>query len=135
MSQVLVDTNIWSTFFRRNKQEDQKLRSNLEMLMQENRISMIGPVRQEILTGIKDYSKFLLLKEYLQAFEDEPITTEAYEYGAQIANECTKNGIAISSVDAIIVSMIVMHRFEIYTNDQDFMRYKGIVKFTQYQER
>jgi len=135
MSQVLVDTNIWSTFFRRNKPEDQKLRSNLEMLMQENRISMIGPVRQEILTGIKDYNKFLLLKEYLQAFEDEPITTDAYEYGAKIANDCMKNGIAISSVDAIIVSMIAMHGFEIYTNDQDFMRYKTIVQFIQYQER
>lgn len=135
MSQVLVDTNIWSTFFRRNKPEDQKLRSNLEMLMQENRISMIGPIRQEILTGIKDPSKFLLLKEYLQAFDDEPITTEAFEYGAQFANECMKNGIAISSVDALIVSMIVLHGFEIYTNDQDFMRYRTIVQFTQYQER
>lgn len=135
MSQVLVDTNIWSTFFRRNKSEDQKLRSNLEMLMQENRISMIGPVRQEILTGIKDYSKFLLLKEYLQAFEDEPVTTEAFEYGAKIANECMKSGIAISSVDAIIVSMIILHGFEIYTNDHDFTRYKNIVHFVKYQER
>ncbi|MBK8801168.1 MAG: PIN domain-containing protein [Fibrobacteres bacterium] len=135
MSQVLVDTNIWSTFFRRNKPEDQKLRSNLEMLMQENRISMIGPVRQEILTGIRDYSKFLLLKEYLQAFDDEPITTEAFEYAAKVANECMKNGIAISSGDAIIVSMIALHGFEIYTNDQDFARYKKIVQFIQYQER
>lgn len=135
MSQVLIDTNIWSTFFRRNKAEDQKLRANLEMLMQENRISMIGPIRQEILTGIKDHSKYLILKEYLQAFEDETITTEAYEYAAKIANDCMKNGIAISSIDAIIVAVIALHGFEIYTNDHDFIRYRTIVQFTQYQER
>jgi len=135
MSQVLIDTNIWSTFFRRNKPEDQQLRANLEMLMQENRISMIGPIRQEILTGIKDYNKYLILKEYLQAFEDEPVTTESYEYAAKIANECMKNGIAISSIDAIIVAVIVLHGFEIYTNDQDFIRYKTIIQFIKYQER
>ncbi|MEN9309205.1 MAG: hypothetical protein RL173_3137, partial [Fibrobacterota bacterium] len=119
MSQVLIDTNIWSTFFRRNKPEDQKLRANIEMLMQENRISMIGPIRQEILTGIKDDNKYAILKEYLQAFEDEPITTEAYEYAAKVANGCMKNGIAISAIDAIIVAVIVLHGFEIYSNDQD----------------
>jgi predicted nucleic acid-binding protein len=135
MSQVLIDTNIWSTFFRRNKPEDQKLRANLEMLMQENRISMIGPIRQEILTGIRDYNKYLILKDYLQAFEDEPVTTEDYEYAAKIANECMKNGIAISAIDAIIVAVIVLHGFEIYSNDHDFIRYKLIVQFLQYQER
>ena len=135
MSQVLIDTNIWSTFFRRNKPEDQKLRANLEMLMQENRISMIGPIRQEILTGIKEYNKFLVLKEYMQAFEDEPISTEMYEFGAKIANDCMRNGIAISTVDATIVSVIATHGFEIYTNDQDFMRYKTVIQFNQYQER
>jgi predicted nucleic acid-binding protein len=135
MSQVLIDTNIWSTFFRRNKPEDQKLRANIEMLMQENRISMIGPIRQEILTGIKDDNKYAILKEYLQAFEDEPITTEAYEYAAKVANGCMKNGMAISAIDAIIVAVIVLHGFEIYSNDQDFIRYKSIVPFTQYQER
>jgi predicted nucleic acid-binding protein len=135
MSQVLIDTNIWSTFFRRNKPEDQALRKNIEMLIQENRISMIGPIRQEILTGIRDYNKYLVLKDYLQSFEDEPITTEAYEFGAKIANDCMKNGVAISSIDAIIVSMVALHGFEIYTNDQDFMRYKRIIEFTHYQER
>jgi predicted nucleic acid-binding protein len=135
MSQVLIDTNIWSTFFRQNKPEDQKLRANLEMLMQENRISMIGPIRQEILTGIRDYNKYLILKDYLQAFEDEPVTTEAYEYAAKIANECMKNGVAISAIDAIIVAIIVLNGFEIYTNDHDFIRYKSIIQFLQYQER
>lgn len=135
MSHVLVDTNIWSTFFRRNKPEDDRLRANLEMLMRENRILLIGPIRQEILTGIKDPSKYLLLKEYLRAYEDQQITTEAYELAAKIANECAKNGIAISSIDATISAFVVLGGHEIYTYDQDFLRYKNVVEFTHYQER
>ncbi|MCB9497037.1 MAG: PIN domain-containing protein [Fibrobacteria bacterium] len=135
MSHVLVDTNIWSTFFRRNKPEDDRLRSNLEMLMRENRILIIGPIRQEILTGIKDHGKYLLLKEYLRAYEDQPITTETYELAAQIANECAKTGIAMSSIDATIVAVIVSEGYEIYTYDQDFLRYRNVAKFIQYQER
>ena len=135
MSQILIDTNIWSTFLRRNDPEDQNLRDNLEMLLKENRISIIGPIRQEILTGIRDHSKFLILKEYLEAFEDEPITTETYENAAQIANDCMKRGIAISAIDAIIVSVVVTNGFEIYTKDKDFMRYKSVVSFVEYKER
>ncbi len=135
MSHVLVDTNIWSTFFRRNKPEDCNLRANLEILMRENRILIIGPIRQEILTGIKDHGKYLLLKEYLRAYEDQPITTETYEQAAQIANECAKRGIAISSIDATIVACVVLGGYEIYTYDQDFLRYKNVAEFTQYQER
>lgn len=135
MSYVLVDTNIWSTFFRRNKPEDEKLRVNLEMLMRENRIVIIGPIRQEILTGIKDPGKYLLLKEYLHAYEDQQISTEAYEIAAQITNNCAKNGIAISSIDAIIVAVVQLGEYEIYTYDQDFLRYKSVARFTQYQER
>lgn len=135
MSHVLVDTNIWSTFFRRNKAEDDRLRANLEMLMRENRILLIGPIRQEILTGIKDPGKYLLLKEYLRAYEDQQITTETYELAAKIANECAKNGIAISSIDATISAFVVLGGHEIYTYDQDFLRYKKVVAFTHYQER
>jgi len=135
MSQVLIDTNIWSTFLRRKNSEDQKLRDNIEMLLKENRISLIGPIRQEILTRIRDDNKFLILKEYLEAFEDEQITTETYEKAAQIANDCLKRGIAISAVDATIVSVVVTNGFEIYTKDKDFMRYKTVVPFIEYQER
>jgi predicted nucleic acid-binding protein len=135
MSQVLIDTNIWSTFLRRKNSEDQKLRDNIEMLLKENRISLIGPIRQEILTRIRDHNKFLILKEYFEAFEDDQITTETYEKAAQIANDCLKRGIAISAVDATIVSVVVTNGFEIYTKDKDFMRYKTVVPFIEYQER
>jgi len=135
VSQVVIDTNIWSTFLRRKNPEDQQLRNNIEMLLKENRISIIGPIRQEILTGIRDASKFLILREYLEAFEDEQISTETYENAAQIANDFMKRGIAISAVDATIVSVVVTNGFEIYTNDKDFTRNKTVVPFLEYQER
>jgi predicted nucleic acid-binding protein len=87
------------------------------------------------LTGIRDHNKFLILKEYLEAFEDEQITSETYENAAQIANDCMKRGIAISAIAATIVSVVVTNGFEIYTNDKDFTRYKTVVPFMEYLER
>ena len=60
---VLVDTCIWSLALRRNKQPD----SNIEViefqeLIEEVRVQLIGPIRQEILSGVKRKSGYFLLR-------------------------------------------------------------------------
>ena len=42
---------------------------------------MLGPIRLELLSGIKDEAKFNALKEQLRLFEEFPITTEDYDNG------------------------------------------------------
>lgn len=44
MKPVLIDTNIWSTYLRRNAPDDYQLRFNLELLVQEGRVVFIGPI-------------------------------------------------------------------------------------------
>ena len=61
---VLVDTSIWSLALRRNKQPD----SNIEViefqeLIEEVRVQLIGPIRQEILSGVKRKQQFSKLKK------------------------------------------------------------------------
>lgn len=135
MKPVLIDTNIWSTYLRRNAIEDSQLRYNLELLLQEGRIVFIGPIRQEVLSGIKDVKIFNLLKDYLSAFEDDVIYTHEYEKAAKITNDCIAKGIAISSIDAIIAAVVNKKEWELYTRDKDFDRYIKVVKFEKYKER
>ena len=135
MKSVLIDTNVWSTYLRRNAPEDALLRTNVELLVREGRVEFIGPIRQEILTGIKDVKKFNLLKTYLSPFEDEVIHTHEYELAAKISNDCMTKGIAISSIDAIITAVVFQKDWEIYTKDKDFDRYLKIIKFGKYKER
>jgi hypothetical protein len=56
--------------------------------------AIIGPIRQEILSGIKDEKKYLILKQYMEAFEDEKIETSDYENAALISNKCISKGFA-----------------------------------------
>jgi hypothetical protein len=43
---------------------------------------MLGPIRQELLSGIKDKAQFELLREHLRAFPDLELDTDDYEAAA-----------------------------------------------------
>ena len=80
---VLVDTPIWSLALRRRANQLAKDQSALveawRNLIRERRIVLIGPVRQEILSGLREQSVFNRLRDRLQAFDDEPLTVHDYE--------------------------------------------------------
>jgi len=135
MKKVVVDTNIWSTVLRRNVSADDRIRNNLMQLVDEGRVAIIGPIRQEILSGIKDEKKYLILKQYMEAFEDEAIETIDYENAALISNKCIAKGFAVTAIDALIVAFAVRNGWEIYTKDKDFDRYEKISRLKQYVER
>jgi predicted nucleic acid-binding protein len=115
---VLVDTSVWSYALRRNEKNDavQKLAG----LILDSLVVMIGPVRQELLSGISNESAFSNLKDKLAQFDDLPITTHDYETAAQYYNICRKHGVQGSHTDFLICAVAVNHELLIYTTDQDF---------------
>jgi predicted nucleic acid-binding protein len=83
----------------------------------------VGPVRQELLSGIRQEKTFRELRDYLRAF-DEPILEVAdYEDAAHIDNRCRSRGIAGSAIDFLICAIAARRNWEIFTADQDFARY------------
>ncbi|HAH62275.1 MAG TPA: PIN domain nuclease, partial [Treponema sp.] len=77
MKFILVDTSVWSMAFRKKKLEadEQKLLNYLISLIRKRYVIMIGPVRQEILSGISDNDKFIQLRDDLESFSDFEIST------------------------------------------------------------
>ena len=65
MKFVLVDTSVWSLAFRKKRPDsnDKKLIEYLTSLIRNHYAIMIGPIRQEILSGISDEHKFKKLQE------------------------------------------------------------------------
>lgn len=57
--------------------------AELEELIKDVRVQLIGPVRQEILSGIKSRSQFDRLKKVLSFFPDLPLTSEDYALAAE----------------------------------------------------
>lgn len=124
---ILVDTPIWSLALRRNKRNlnpvERDFVSLLEELIREGRAALIGAVRQEVLSGIREGPAFLRLRERLRAFPDEPMDTSDYEEAARCNNECRAKGVAGTAIDYLICAAAIRRRMEILTTDGDFVHY------------
>jgi predicted nucleic acid-binding protein len=124
---VLVDTPVWSLALRRTAKDlnplEQTHTAALRELIRDGRAQLVGPVRQELLSGIRQEKTFRELRDYLRAF-DEPILEVAdYEDAAHIDNRCRSRGIAGSAIDFLICAIAARRNWEIFTADQDFARY------------
>jgi predicted nucleic acid-binding protein len=119
---ILVDTSVWSLALRRkNPSKEAKL---LDDLLQDLQVAMIGPIRQELLTGIRETAVYNKLKRSLAALEDWPILTEDYETAARFANLCRRHGVIGSHTDFIICAVAARNNMSIWTTDKDFINYQ-----------
>jgi len=50
---IIIDTCVWSLVLRRNEPRSNIYVEELKELIKEVRVQLIGPVRQELLSGIK----------------------------------------------------------------------------------
>ena len=121
MMKVLVDTSVWSLALRRGEAGEAAKR--LTGLIMESLVVMIGPVRQELLSGISDPAVFSNLRTKLQAFEDQLVTTADYETAAEFYNTCRRNGVQGSHIDFLICAVACNNDLLIFTADQDFTHY------------
>lgn len=126
---ILIDTSVWSLALRKQKLglENTQIRDTLSELINDLRIVLIGPIRQEILSGISDNNKFEELREKLSVYEDHSIKTTDYETAAHFYNLCRKNGVQGSHIDFLICAVSYNNDFPIFTLDKDFNNYKKYI--------
>ena len=126
---VLVDTSVWSQALRRQKQEivpntSLQVVQRLGSLIEDGRVAMLGPIRQELLSGIKTQAQFESLKHILSAFPDEKLDAEDYELAANSFNACRQLGIQGSNTDFLICAVSLAKKWPIFSLDKDFERYQ-----------
>lgn len=117
---TIVDTSIWSLALRRKKQQNYPEVIELEKLIENHHTIMLGPIRQEILSGIKHSEQYLILKNYLASFKDFSVVSDDYEKAAELYNICRNKGIQASNTDFLICAVAVNNNFNIFSNDKDF---------------
>lgn len=126
---VIVDTCIWSEAFRKPLQVRAKdIVSELQELIKDGRVVMLGAVRQELLSGIKLDKDYDTLKESLRAFEDYNVQAEDYEHAAKLFNRCRRKGIQGANVDFLLCSIAERNEFSIFTTDDDFKLFSKHIK-------
>ena len=122
---VLVDTSIWSLALRRNAAPLTRETVELTELIREGRVAMIGAVRQELLSGIRNDKQFGQLREKLRAFPDLELDEADYEEAAECFNRCRAVGLQGSNTDFLISAVTIRRQMALFTTDQDF---KGFAK-------
>ena len=130
---VLVDTSVWSLALRRGKQSIAAQAQELRQLIQDHRVHVIGPIRQEILSGIRSESQFNKLKKHLESFPDLPILTDDYVRAAKFFNMCRSKGIQGTNTDFLICTVAVRNNLSIFTTDKDFKLFSKHIKITLHQ--
>lgn len=128
---VLVDTPIWSLALRRRAADrslhEARLVREWQRLVSAGHAAIMGIIRQELLSGVRDAKNFELLRQHLAAFEDLPVTTADHEAAARCFNRCRAGGVTGAAVDMLICALAIRCGLPIFTTDRDFERYAAHV--------
>jgi predicted nucleic acid-binding protein len=119
---LLADTSVWSLALRRRptanlNADETHLVAALTEAIRDGRVVMIGPIRQEILSGTKEQAQFVKLRTTLAAFRDEPIDTTDYEEAARGYNLCRAQGVQCGPVDILICTVAARRKWSVLAND------------------
>jgi predicted nucleic acid-binding protein len=124
---VLVDTSVWSLALRRKPKHLNSTQAaiviDLQQLLRDGQTRLVGAIRQELLTGIRDPGQYEWLRDYLRAIPDTDLAERDYEDAAAAANRCIAAGIAVNNVDLLICAVAMRRGWEIYTTDDDYQYY------------
>lgn len=123
---VLVDTSVWSLALRRRAPTHEGV-GELGRLVRHGRVAIVGPIRQELLSGVRDASVFRRLRDHLEAFADEPLQQEDYVRAAEHFNTCRAAGVQGSNTDFLLCAVAERLAVPILTTDADFGRYASLL--------
>ena len=133
---VLIDTPIWSLALRRKEADlsakDRNLVRALGELIQDSRAQIVGPIRQELLSGIREPAHYRKIRDRLRDFSEPSLEIADYEEAARICNQCRSCGFAGSSVDFLLCAIAHRKRWQIFTIDRDFENYSHCIPLRLY---
>jgi hypothetical protein len=138
---VLVDTSVWSLALRRTKIDSKPGEpkdiyvTELRELINEVRAQIIGPIRQELLSGISSQAQFEKLRDYLRSFQDLPVDSQDYERAAELFNSCRNKGVQGSHIDFLICAVAQRYNIPIFTTDKDFSLYAQLIDIVLHEPR
>ncbi len=119
---VLVDTPVWSMLLRR-RNVDAGAVAELSRLILADQATLIGVVRQEILSGLRQADQYQRVRRSLKPYNEMTPAYDDYDTAAQFSNTCRHSGVQGSNVDFLICAVAIRYDLAIYTTDKDFHYY------------
>ena len=120
----LVDTCVWSQALRR-KSPDKEIITELTDLINDGLVVTIGPIKQELLSGIANDKQFNKIQNILSSFESVPLDDEVFIKAAEFSNVCRSKGVQGSAIEYLICAAAFLFNLSIFTIDNDFKYYSS----------
>jgi predicted nucleic acid-binding protein len=118
-----VDTCVWSKVLRAQA-PDLALSNTLRELILDSRVVLIGPILQEILSGVKSKKELAELREKFASFDRLAMIDDVYVRAAEYYNLCKMHGVNGGHVDFLICAVVVHYDCALLTIDNDFKMFK-----------
>ena len=130
---VLVDSCAWSLALRRKNErllrdDERRIVTILVEAIKDSRAVLVGPVRQEVLSGMRHVEQFENLRERLEGFRDAAIDTADYVQAARLDNRCRAAGVQCGEVDMLLCAVAFRNAWTILTNDTGLVRCIEVVQ-------
>jgi len=132
---VVVDTSVWSLALRRGAPRGTAPERELAALIREGCVLLVGQVRQEILSGVRDPTQFRTLRDRLRAFPDVSLESRDHEEAAVCFNRCRAKGVQGSNTDFLLCAIAMRRGATLLTTDKDFDRFARILPITLHRLR
>lgn len=118
---ILVDTTVWVDFFNNNNNE--KVQILVDALKFNTDIFITDIILTEILQGIRDDKKYVIVKNTLLGLNFVHAKDfETYIHASDIYRECRKKGITIrKTIDCLIAAIAIENDLTLLNNDKDFI--------------
>jgi predicted nucleic acid-binding protein len=120
---LIIDTCVWSRFLRRSRPALDLVAEEVVRLVRRDAVQLLGPIRQELLSGAQPDERFEQLKEYLRFYPNLSLDEEDDETAAAYYNRLRRRGLQSTGRDLLICAVAVRHGLKIFTTDRDFVAY------------
>ncbi len=124
---VLIDTGIWSLALRRRRLQLDGQQRDLVVewrrLIEEGSAAMAGPIRQELLSGIRALEQFERVRANIAGLDCPTLLVSDFDQAAIFYNHLRRKGISGGPIDLLICAIAYRQGWAIFTTDRDFERY------------
>lgn len=119
---ILVDTSVWIEYFN-GREEDETVQKLVTCLKQGKDIYLTDLILTEILQGIKDDNKYVVVKNSLLTLKFVHAKSfDTYIHACDIYRNCRKNGITVrKTIDCVIAAVAMENNLSLLCKDNDFI--------------
>mgnify|MGYP001337460635 CR=1 FL=1 len=120
---VIADSSVWITF---QRDPNSDVGRELNTLLADDEVIVVGPVLTEILQGARSDREFAFLAERLRSLAFQSTDQDTWIQAGELNFQLKREGLTLAFADLIVSALAVQHGIPVYTINGDFQRVRGL---------